>query len=58
MNPRGSSEVEYFAFLILGTKFSPTPVDTSPEAEARVEEEDETEGKEGVEIEVLEWQVE
>jgi hypothetical protein len=49
------SEVEYFAFLIFGTKFSPTPVETSPEAEARVEDEDETEGRDGVEAEVLAW---
>jgi len=40
---------------MLGTKFSPTPVETSPEAEARVEDEDETEGKDGVEGDVLEW---
>ncbi len=45
--------MEYLAFLMLGTKFSPAPVEASPVAEARVELEDETEGKDGVEVETV-----
>jgi hypothetical protein len=54
MNPLGSREVEYFAFLMLGTKFSPVPVDASPAADARVVD-DETEGREAVETGPFEW---
>ena len=56
MNPLGSREVEYFAFLMLGTKASPVPVDASPAATgARVAEDEEAEGKEFVETGPLEW---
>lgn len=55
MNPLGSREVEYFAFLMLGTKFSPVPVDASPATDARVVEDDETEGREAVETGPAEW---
>lgn len=55
MNPLGSREVEYFAFLMLGTKFSPVPVDASPAADARVFDDDETEGREAVETGPTEW---
>lgn len=55
MNPLGSREVEYFAFLMLGTKFSPVPVDTSPATDVRVADDDETEGREAVETGPFEW---
>ncbi len=53
MNPLGSSEVEYFAFLMFGTKFSPVPVEASPVTDASVELEEETEGSDGVEVETV-----
>jgi hypothetical protein len=55
MKPLGSSDVEYLAFLMLGTKSSPVPVvDPSPATEASVVEDDEMEGSDGVQTGVLE----
>lgn len=55
MNPRGSNEVEYLAFLMLGTKFSPTPWPSSASEEARVVEDEEMETRLGVEVALDEW---
>lgn len=55
MNPRGSNEVEYLAFLMLGTKFSPIPWPSSVSGEARVVEDDEMETRFGVEVALDEW---
>jgi hypothetical protein len=48
MKPLGSSDVEYLAFLIFGTKSSPVPVEPSPETKTSVVGDGETEGRDGV----------